>query len=428
MTGTTLSHRSDEERRVPATAVVQAELVAHQLARELLTNAERDAGEVARRIHAQMPEFGSHAAVTAQTVDAVRAVIAAYARMCLRGVEATEVAPPAEAVEYANAFAHRGIELPLLVRSYRLGHAELWALLTRMIDRLALPPEVTAAARGVLERRLFAYIDHTTNALIDEYESERKRWVRSPEAQRIDAVSGILEGRSADPHAAVRALRYGLDLDHVGVVLSVDRVPEGQDPRQLLCSQGDALADASGASSRLLVPFGRLVLWGWLGARAGAEDVAASVERWRPPEPAGQLAVGEPGSGVAGFRRTHREALAARRLQRLAGRPAAAVTRWGPVAALGLLATDVEHASAFIASELGSLGAEDEPTERLRATLLAYLQEQDRLRTGERLHVHPNTVGYRLRQCEELLGRCIKQRRFETEAALRLRELLGPAS
>jgi hypothetical protein len=281
-----------------------------------------------------------------------------------------------------------------------------------MIDRLALPPEVSAATRGVLERRLFAYIDHTTNALIDEYESERKRWVRSPEAQRIEAVSGILEGRSADPHAAARALRYSLDLDHVGVVLSVDRVPEGQDPRQLLCSQGDALADASGASSRLLVPFGRLVLWGWLGAPAGADDVAASVERWRPPEPAVQVAVGEPGSGVAGFRRTHCEALAARRLQRLAGRPAAAVTRWGPVAVLGLLATD----------------AEDEPTERLRATLLAYLQEQDRLRTGERLHVHSNTVTYRLRQCEELLGRCIKQRRFETEAALRLHELLGPAS
>jgi hypothetical protein len=121
MTGTALSHRSDEERRVPATAVVQAEFVAHQLARELLTNAERDAGEVARRIHAQMPEFGNHAAVTAQTVDAVRAVIAAYARVCLRGVEATEVAPPAEAVEYAHAFVRRGIELPLLVRIYRLG-------------------------------------------------------------------------------------------------------------------------------------------------------------------------------------------------------------------------------------------------------------------------------------------------------------------
>jgi hypothetical protein len=40
----------------------------------------------------------------------------------------------------------------------------------------------------------------------------------------------------------------------------------------------------------------------------------------------------------------------------------------------------------------------------------------------------PGVAGFRLRQCEELLGRSIKQRRFETEAVLRPRELLGPAS
>ena len=41
--------------------------------------------------------------------------------------------------------------------------------------------------------------------------------------------------------------------------------------------------------------------------------------------------------------------------------------------------------------------------------------------TAKRLGIHQNTVAYRLGQCEDVLGRPIKERRVELEAALHLR-------
>ena len=65
--------------------------------------------------------------------------------------------------------------------------------------------------------------------------------------------------------------------------------------------------------------------------------------------------------------------------------------------------------------------------DRLAETLLAWLQSGRN--TGEvavRLHVHPQTVRYRLRQLEDLFGDRLQDRdlRFELEIALRARTLL----
>ena len=69
---------------------------------------------------------------------------------------------------------------------------------------------------------------------------------------------------------------------------------------------------------------------------------------------------------------------------------------------------------------LAGLGAG--PRARLTATLAAWLATQGRLQAvAERLHVHPQTVRYRLAQLRELFGDALEdpQRRFELELALR---------
>jgi DNA-binding PucR family transcriptional regulator len=115
-----------------------------------------------------------------------------------------------------------------------------------------------------------------------------------------------------------------------------------------------------------------------------------------------------------------------RRLARLSKHRAGSVTRWGSVAVLGLLSADVERAREFVSRELGPLDADDDAMARLRATLAVYFREGDVIAaTAQRLGVHINTISYRLRQCEELLERPVKQRRFELEAALLLRDLMA---
>jgi DNA-binding PucR family transcriptional regulator len=101
------------------------------------------------------------------------------------------------------------------------------------------------------------------------------------------------------------------------------------------------------------------------------------------------------------------------------------VVRHRDVVATSLLANDDEAMRAFVRSELGGLGAADATTERLRATVLAYLSTGSSARAAELLTVHKNTVLYRLQQATELLGRPLDERRFELEAALRLASTYG---
>ena len=66
--------------------------------------------------------------------------------------------------------------------------------------------------------------------------------------------------------------------------------------------------------------------------------------------------------------------------------------------------------------------------DRLAETLLAWLQNAGNAKeVARRLHVHPQTVRYRLRQLDELFGDLLHDpdMRFELEVALRARLLLN---
>ena len=128
--------------------------------------------------------------------------------------------------------------------------------------------------------------------------------------------------------------------------------------------------------------------------------------RQRGPAPGVRVAIGEPAPGIAGFRSSHIEALHAQRIARLAGRHEGGITRYRDIALCALATANIEHARRFVERELGRLASRDDTTRRLSATVRTYLDENgSRGRTAKRLHIHENTVAYRLRQAEELLGR-----------------------
>ena len=140
------------------------------------------------------------------------------------------------------------------------------------------------------------------------------------------------------------------------------------------------------------------------------------------------MAIGEPARGIAGFRASHVEALEAQRIARLAGRREGSVTRYNDIALRSLATADLDYARTFVARELGPLAGADDTTRRLAATVRTYLDENgSRGRTAKRLSVHENTVAYRLRQAEELLGRSVEKRTLELRVALALAELVEEA-
>jgi DNA-binding PucR family transcriptional regulator len=162
-----------------------------------------------------------------------------------------------------------------------------------------------------------------------------------------------------------------------------------------------------------------------VGAYAPPE--AAALADYVPPEEI-LVAVGRPGHGLDGFRRSHAEALEAARVAALAGGAAAAVTRYERVELVSLLASDFPRARAFVAARLGPLAAAIEPAARLRETVLAFLAANgSATRAAKELYVHHNTVAYRVKRAEELLGRNVSDEPVELTCALTLAAVLGSA-
>jgi DNA-binding PucR family transcriptional regulator len=113
----------------------------------------------------------------------------------------------------------------------------------------------------------------------------------------------------------------------------------------------------------------------------------------------------------------------ARRVAILLNRGPGSVTRYPEIALAALATTDLEQARNFVQRRLGPLAAADNTSVRLRETLRAYLDEgASHGRAANRLSIHENTVRYRVRQAEDLLGRPVGPGDLDFRVALELAE------
>src|SRR3954454_17962898 len=174
---------------------------------------------IAQGGHARMAEVGAHPQVTQQTVDTITALITGFARMVLPGEDPQAMVVPAEPLEYARSFVHRGIDRHLLVREYRLGHEELRRVCDGIVTEQSLEGAALATVREALSAAQFGYDDVLGSRVLEEYESERARWARSAEKLRHETVTAILAGEPVDAHHAGGVLRYPLELAHVAIVV-----------------------------------------------------------------------------------------------------------------------------------------------------------------------------------------------------------------
>jgi hypothetical protein len=363
---------------------------------------------IAEAIH---DELGVDPDLRATTQATAESVVRLFAEMVERDQRPEEVHPPAETAEYVREFVMRGVPLDTLVRAYHVGHAaffERWAgALRARIDDPALRAQVIE--EGAIWT--FRYLQALTRDLIERYADERERWVRSAASLRTETVRALLAGEDIDLASASGRLRYELEREHLAFVVWAD---EPDHDLGGLERQASELATRLGASRPLLVPLGGQLIGGWIDA-AGATPTGVDAPAL--------AAFGEPGAGVDGFCRSHRQAMSARRVARLADVPAGTVTRFAEVAIAALASVDEQAAREFVAAELGVLAGHD-----LAATLRAYLENHaSPRRTAGRLGVHENTIKNRVRTIEDLRGRPADERVAETLLALRLADVVDLA-
>jgi PucR-like helix-turn-helix protein/diguanylate cyclase with GGDEF domain len=340
------------------------------------------------------PELAASArASTAANLDVVREVIAG--RLTL-----AEVEPPPQAVAFARDLARRNVPVGELDRAYRIAALALWRWGVTEV-RARVDGDVASAIQGISEAA-FSTANVFAATVMARYAQERERWLRSSDAIRAATVQEILGGGAVDVVRASARLRYELRQNHQAFITwALDDIAE-------------STAQGVGGRRALLTPLSSGAVAGW--APAGSLDPAALP-------PSASLAVGSPGAGLDGFRRSHAEAQQARRVAQQADREPG-VVHYDDVALVALLTHDLEQARRFARRTLGPLAEPDPAMRRLAETLRVVLENQGSPRRAAHvLGVHENTVAKRLRAVEELLGDEVRDQPAELLGALAILDI-----
>jgi PucR C-terminal helix-turn-helix domain/GGDEF-like domain len=330
--------------------------------------------------------------------DAVSAAVA-YGLAGIEGRGADTAAVPGELLAQARQAAQNGVSLDTVLRRYFAGYSVLGDFLGE-----------EARTGGLLQADEFQHLlriqaelfDRLITVVTEEHTRQANSRVLSQEQRRAECVKKLLAGELAD----TAELAYDLDGWHLGAVAV------GPEAERAIC------ALAAARDWRLLrVRFGQAI-WAWLGAwrKMTREDLEHLAATSLP----GQISMtlGEPGEELAGWRLTHRQAIAA---LPVALRGPRAVTRYAEVTLLASILQDEVLTASLREMYLSPLAGEHDDGETLRETLRAYFAaERNVTSSAAALGVSRPTVANRLRAVEKRIGRQLNGCATEMEAALQL--------
>jgi PucR C-terminal helix-turn-helix domain len=266
---------------------------------------------------------------------------------------------------------------------------------------------------STLGEAIFLYLDELAGACAEGYEQAKARVADEMERRRRRLLDLIVADPPASPEAIsdlARAANWRLPRRVAAVAL------QGGDHDHLTPAPalpGEVLMDLSRRDPCLLLP------------DADGPGRAAMIERglrgW-------SAAIGPavPLARASSSLRWARRALALAQCGVVA--PGSPIVQCGEHLSALLILSDEELVRTLSTARLGPLRRlRPAQQDRLAETLLAWLQNSGNAQEAARcLHVHPQTVRYRLRQLDELFGDTLRDPnlRFELEIALRARALL----
>lgn len=356
--------------------------------------------------------------------------VATVLNVIQHGIDLEKVHAPPAAQEYARRLAQRGVPVAALLRAYRIGSTRFqeWCLeeLAQRTDDASL----VSAAGMQIARILAAYIDKVSEELLSAYESEKDSWLRNLSVARAARVQTLLNGDRLDLDSSEAILGYRLRQHHVGAVAWTSGTVADSDSLVRLEHAAAELAVQARCSGRpIFFPQDESSAWVWFplgtGRSFAVQDATAAIAGGGDGI---RFATGSPAPGVAGFRRTHQQALSAQAVALAAGPSSQLVTSFDEVAPLALMSGSAELLRDWVIETLGALAGDDDHNARLRGTLAVFLNENGSYKaTAERLTLHKNTVQYRVRKAEESLGRPIGQNRLHVELALLASHWIGSA-
>jgi len=373
---------------------------------------------VAEEVWADEVDDPAFAAAMSMSVrDNVRAAL----EMLAGRLELGSARPPG-ALAFIDLVAEAGLPVGRVEAAYWVAMRRFWR------EWFALAKEAAEAGEGTLEEfvgvpveLMFEHLTGVLDLVVARHESIHAQIRHTREEKRRVLVAEVLDGStSISIGDAERTLGYGFNAG-VHLALTVERATRSELERcvgKLLpaCNAQAHLVHFHGASRWLLwLRFERLPAVECLD-RAAAVLAESGVV----------AAIGEPGSGLRGFRQSRRDALEASNLRsRFHG--FAPVLWYRDVRLEALLMNDEESARRFVADELAELAGPGARMARTRETLRVWLMTGSISQTSAQLWIHENTVRLRVAQAEKKLPGDPRERRTEILSALRLRAMFDGA-
>ncbi|MEV6763457.1 helix-turn-helix domain-containing protein [Streptomyces sp. NPDC051105] len=333
----------------------------------------------------------------------------------------------ASANEHARRLAQRDIAVSALIRAYRIGH---WRFLQWCLDELARRGADDVVSADVNRRMLevsFGYIDSITEHVIEVYHLEQERWLLAQTAKRNARVRDILAGKEVDLDSAEAALGYRLRQNHLGLAAWLPALTrDGAGLARLDRLIHEIAKELDCPARPLFVPRDEGLAWAWLPfgshSEVSWERLAGVVESGASSV---QVCAGSVQRGIEGFRSTNREALRAQELATAAS-PGHRFTVYSQVAPVALMCKNLPDLRTWVGGILGPLAVDDEQCARLRETLHDFLTTGGNYTaTASREILHKNTVHYRIRKAEKIMGHSVQAGRTDLEVALLAVKYLG---
>ncbi|MDQ1045282.1 helix-turn-helix domain-containing protein [Streptomyces sp. V4I2] len=364
-----------------------------------------------------IPEFRHDDAVRKLMIASTSSNLTAIVDMLALNISLDDITVPPAAAEYARRFAQHDLSLEGLLRAYRLGEHMFgqWAMAALRHLDLSTDEALTATSRITLLTN--SYIDQVVEGVIDIYEDERRRWDARSDATRAAQVRAVLDTEGLDLASAEKMLSTSLRGWHLAAIIWTGPGSAGHVSAQLRA--GAAMLAAAIGKVPLTISADEETCWAWISSVGKPILDVHRLEGELREYPALRIAVGDVSSGLDGFRQTFRDAQRTRSVAATGAVPDRVLVLHSQVALAGLLVGHLADVRAWAERVLGDLMRDDEATVRLRQTVQVFLEARGSFTdAAARLHVHKNTVHYRVRKAEDILGHPLTENRLDTEVAL----------
>jgi DNA-binding PucR family transcriptional regulator len=412
---------------------VDVSRVVAQIASQLNDRLPAVSGSIRGSLEEEIPQLRGDARIVELLSASVEGNVDTVLHALRHDIAVGHVVAPTAALEYARRLAQHGVPVNALVRAYRLGQRRMNELVFREVRETNMEPATRVAVLEAITSTLYEYIDWISQQVVAVYEDERERWLENQNSVRALRVREVVDGKkTVDVDATSDLIRYPLLWHHLAVVMWYpDEGARGDELAGLQRFLRELGQATDVGSNPLFAAADQTTGWGWLPYRSAPPNAIESVReftRKRADSPC--VAIGTIAPGVDGFRRSHREAQAARGVAICGGAHGAAVIAASDpgLAAAALLGGDIDAARVWVTDVLGDLSADTENDARLRETLRVFLRcGSSYKQAAEELDLHFNTVKYRIGRAVARRGRPIEEDRLDVELALLAGQWYGTA-